>query len=327
MAYIVDGTGPIPVLAIHGLHGSKEQWILSKPAGVTLIAVDRLGFGDSSDVPASYDYAEVVADLTELLDALSVGNLALVGHGLGGGIALALAASLGARVKAVGLLSGNTDFTHRSCRTKEQCKVLPELNYHTAKQDMERISQGVVASNKVRLGWRAGAGYDWAAQFDRCCNDGSTEEWVEAMQEDSFFVCAITDASAKVNSVKALESDMQRHFFGTFPGDIAALDTTLGCNLILRCSAADKVITPAFSEQTKKVVPNAYIDVLPATGNRLDGGGMGHFSMLLNFPSLLLAIENVCETEFQEELERWNQDRSQSPVRIPEPEPEPEETP
>ena len=42
MAYIVDGTGPIPVLAIHGLHGAKEQVrsVLPSQPLLTFAAVD-----------------------------------------------------------------------------------------------------------------------------------------------------------------------------------------------------------------------------------------------------------------------------------------------
>jgi len=313
MAYWIDGSGPITVLAIHGICGAKEQWILRKPAGATLIAIDRLGYGGSSPVPeGGYDYAEVVADLTELLDALGVAKLAVIGHGVGGGIALALAACLGERVRGVALLAANTDFQHSTLRAKEQCKIVPQLVYRSVQESAEKICTDISTENEVRTMWRDPK-FDWAGQFERCCLDGGTETWVEKMRQDSFFACAITDASAKLNSATTAQSDMRRHFFGKFPVDINMIGVSSTCHVIIRCSAADSQMSPAYSEQTKKVIPDAQLDVLPATGDSLDGGGMGHMSLMLGFSSFLLALENVCETEFQEEIERCHEAEASLP--------------
>src|SRR5262249_24562302 len=75
--------------------------------GARCIAVDLRGFG-LSDKPAardSYTLAAYVADLDALLDALSLLRVVLVGHSMGGGIALAYAMSRPDRVRGLVLLA------------------------------------------------------------------------------------------------------------------------------------------------------------------------------------------------------------------------------
>ncbi|HVU05386.1 MAG TPA: alpha/beta hydrolase [Polyangiaceae bacterium] len=93
----MSGEGP-PVVLLHGLFMDKRTWdaagtLLSKDFHV--VAPDFPGFGDSEKPPIerfSYDvaaFAEVVADLYAGLD---LGRAAVVGHGLGGAVAITLAA-------------------------------------------------------------------------------------------------------------------------------------------------------------------------------------------------------------------------------------------
>ena len=71
MAYYIDcddgppgSDPPLTVFAIHGMSCGKEMWLLPKTtAGVKLVAIDRLGHGDSDGEPDDYGYAEIVRDL------------------------------------------------------------------------------------------------------------------------------------------------------------------------------------------------------------------------------------------------------------------------
>jgi pimeloyl-ACP methyl ester carboxylesterase len=92
-----EGDGP-PVILLHGLFMNHHTWdgVASALAGeFRLVAPDFPGFGDSEKPSTSrfpYDvaaFAEVVADLYAGLD---IGRAAVVGHGLGGAVALTLAA-------------------------------------------------------------------------------------------------------------------------------------------------------------------------------------------------------------------------------------------
>ncbi len=92
-----SGEGPLTVL-IHGLfvdHGTWDGVIDCLGDELRCVVPDLPGFGESEKPPPSrfaYDveaFSEVIADLFAGLD---LGRAALVGHGLGGAIALTLAA-------------------------------------------------------------------------------------------------------------------------------------------------------------------------------------------------------------------------------------------
>jgi len=91
------GSGP-PVILIHGLFVDHTSWDLVMPElaqSFRVVALDLPGFGQSEKPPQSrfrYDidaFAEAIADLYA---GLELGPAALVGHALGGAIALTLAA-------------------------------------------------------------------------------------------------------------------------------------------------------------------------------------------------------------------------------------------
>jgi pimeloyl-ACP methyl ester carboxylesterase len=87
-----------PVIVVHGLFVDHHTWdpvAENLPAGFRVIAPDLPGFGTSEKPsPSRFPYgvhafAETVADLYA---GLALGRSALVGHGLGGAVALTLAA-------------------------------------------------------------------------------------------------------------------------------------------------------------------------------------------------------------------------------------------
>jgi pimeloyl-ACP methyl ester carboxylesterase len=102
------GTGP-PVVALHGLGGTKGSFLPTVAAlssGFRVIAVDLPGFGDSEKpIGAAYDaryFARVVVDL---LDALALERVHLIGNSLGGRIALEIGLRDPARLARLALLA------------------------------------------------------------------------------------------------------------------------------------------------------------------------------------------------------------------------------
>lgn len=99
--YVDVGQGPAVVL-IHGLGGSLYNFRYNIPAlsqQFRVVALDLKGFG-YSDRPLDADYsqtaqAQLVADF---MDRLGIGRAAVLGHSLGGAIALRLAALFPQRV-------------------------------------------------------------------------------------------------------------------------------------------------------------------------------------------------------------------------------------
>lgn len=82
------GTGR-PVLLSHGWPLSADMWdeqMLSLAnAGYRVIAFDRRGFGRSSQPWEGYDYDRFADDIAELIEALDLKDVTLVGFSMGGG--------------------------------------------------------------------------------------------------------------------------------------------------------------------------------------------------------------------------------------------------
>ena len=92
-----------PAVLLHGLACGKRMWFHQTRAlrkRFRVIAYDQRGHGlsDAPAAPADYSAAHLARDLVGVLDALKLPRAAIVGFSLGGGPALALAASKPERV-------------------------------------------------------------------------------------------------------------------------------------------------------------------------------------------------------------------------------------
>ncbi|GAB1812115.1 alpha/beta fold hydrolase [Mycobacterium sp. MUNTM1] len=90
IAYRDAGEGEV-LLLIHGMAGSSETWRsvippLSKKFRV--IAPDLLGHGESAKPRTDYSLGAFAVWLRDFLDELGVGRATVVGHSLGGGVAM-----------------------------------------------------------------------------------------------------------------------------------------------------------------------------------------------------------------------------------------------
>lgn len=93
VAYRIGGSGPLLVL-IHGITSSSATWdrVLPKLARrYTVLAPDLLGHGRSDKLRDDYSVAAHANTVRDLLDALGYDSATLVGHSLGGGVALQFA--------------------------------------------------------------------------------------------------------------------------------------------------------------------------------------------------------------------------------------------
>lgn len=92
-AFLIGGQGPA-VLFIHGIGDSSGAWqdILPMLArDHTVIAPDLLGHGASDKPRADYSVAAYACGMRDLLAVLDIERVTVVGHSLGGGVALQLA--------------------------------------------------------------------------------------------------------------------------------------------------------------------------------------------------------------------------------------------
>ena len=108
LSTVEAGNGP-PVLAIHGLGATKGSFLPTVAAlsdRFRVVAVDLPGFGDSDKpIGAAYDPRFFASACVDLLDALRLERVHLIGNSLGGRIALELALRQPNRIERLALLA------------------------------------------------------------------------------------------------------------------------------------------------------------------------------------------------------------------------------
>jgi pimeloyl-ACP methyl ester carboxylesterase len=108
LVYRVAGTGPA-LLLVHGLFEDALTWrkLIPRLARThTVIAPDLFGHGES-DAPTGIDYSPAghAGTLRDLLDVLGHDHVTVVGHSLGGGIAISFAYNYPERLHRIALIS------------------------------------------------------------------------------------------------------------------------------------------------------------------------------------------------------------------------------
>jgi pimeloyl-ACP methyl ester carboxylesterase len=107
--YAAAGEGVRPFVLVHGFTGSRDDWsrVIDDLAlhGRT-VTPDQRGHGGSTNTgsAASYTFERLVADLAGFLDALSIERCDLLGHSMGGMVAMRFALAYPARVSSLVLM-------------------------------------------------------------------------------------------------------------------------------------------------------------------------------------------------------------------------------
>ncbi|MGF2943751.1 alpha/beta fold hydrolase [Mycobacterium sp. Lab-001] len=92
-AYRIAGSGPA-VLLVHGIGDNSTTWntVQAKLAQrFTVIAPDLLGHGQSDKPRADYSIAAYANGIRDLLSVLDIERVTIIGHSLGGGVAMQFA--------------------------------------------------------------------------------------------------------------------------------------------------------------------------------------------------------------------------------------------
>ncbi|HKT83290.1 MAG TPA: alpha/beta fold hydrolase [Solirubrobacterales bacterium] len=107
VGYLCGGTGPV-LLLVHGIAGSCENWrdvVEPLARRHTVIAPDLPGHGASPGGSGDYSLGNLAAGLRDLLLVLGHERATLVGHSLGGGIAMQFAYQFPEMVERLVLVS------------------------------------------------------------------------------------------------------------------------------------------------------------------------------------------------------------------------------
>ena len=105
--YRITGSGP-PVVLIHGMLNSSRHWqaVADRLAGeYTVVAPDLIGHGDSAAPRGDYSLGAHAASIRDLLAAIGIEQATIVGHSLGGGVAMQFFYQFPQRVERLVLVS------------------------------------------------------------------------------------------------------------------------------------------------------------------------------------------------------------------------------
>jgi len=107
LAYARRGHGT-PLVLLHGYPLDHHLWDEVLPYledAFEVILPDLRGFGESTTVDIPYTMDDYASDIAGLLDQLGIQKAAIVGHSMGGYVALAFARLYPERVRGLGLVS------------------------------------------------------------------------------------------------------------------------------------------------------------------------------------------------------------------------------
>ena len=105
--YRAAGSGP-PVVLIHGMVKSSRHWrevAIRLADRYTVIAPDLIGHGDSATPRGDYSLGAHAAAIRDLLTAIGIHRATVVGHSLGGGVAMQFFWQFPERVERLVLVS------------------------------------------------------------------------------------------------------------------------------------------------------------------------------------------------------------------------------
>jgi pimeloyl-ACP methyl ester carboxylesterase len=105
--YRIAGSGP-PVVLVHGMLNSSSHWqdvALQLAADHTVVAPDLIGHGDSAAPRGDYSLGAHAASIRDLLAAIGIDRATVVGHSLGGGVAMQFFYQFPQRVERLVLVS------------------------------------------------------------------------------------------------------------------------------------------------------------------------------------------------------------------------------
>ncbi len=107
VAYRMAGSGP-PIVLIHGITASSVVWESVAPQLArhhTVLAPDLLGHGQSAKPRGDYSMGAFASGIRDLVLSLELGPVTVVGHSLGGGVAMQFSYQFPERVQRLALVS------------------------------------------------------------------------------------------------------------------------------------------------------------------------------------------------------------------------------
>jgi pyruvate dehydrogenase E2 component (dihydrolipoamide acetyltransferase) len=155
LSYVAAGDhagDALPLLLVHGFSGDKDNWLFNVAelaGGQRVVALDLPGHGTSSKDVGDGSIAVLAESVAGFMDAVGMTRAVVVGHSMGGGVAIELAASHPERIAGVVLLSAfgtgnpvNRAFVDELLAADRRKEMKAALRYLFA--DAELVSRDMV---------------------------------------------------------------------------------------------------------------------------------------------------------------------------------------
>jgi pimeloyl-ACP methyl ester carboxylesterase len=247
VAYRDEGdSGAEPLLLIHGVAGCSGAWgplIGHLSQKYRVIAPDLLGHGDSDKPRTDYSLGAFAVLLRDFLDMLDISSATLVGHSLGGGIAL--------------------QFVHQH---REYCRRLVLVNSGGLGADVSmplrvlsapgaEVLLSLISSRPaLYFGWTL-----WPKITTRPMESSRAQERREKYS-------ALADPEVRQAFLRTLRSVVDIH--GQTVSALDKLPHLVGqMPTLLVAGAQDRVIPPAHAHDAHAVLPGSRLEVLPDAGH------------------------------------------------------------
>jgi pimeloyl-ACP methyl ester carboxylesterase len=186
VSYTTAGEGESVVLLIHGIVGGAAQWdqvIPQLAEHYTVVAPDLLGHGQSAKPRGDYSLGAYAASIRDLLLALGHRRATVVGHSLGGGVAMQFSYEYPPFAERLVLVSsgGLGSDVHpilRAATLPGSELVLPVI----AHQRLHGLA-GAVAEGLGRLGLRIGADLaEMARGYGSLADAGARQAFIHTLR-------------------------------------------------------------------------------------------------------------------------------------------------
>ncbi len=190
------GSGP-PVLFLHGSGPGVSAWanwrlpLAKLSSGLRCIAPDLAGFG-YSPVPQGWNFNRDswLAQIVDLLDALQLDRVSVVGNSFGGAMALALAIAHPARVEKL-VLMGSVGVPFPITRGLDLVwGYAPSMEGMRAVMKVFAFDQSLISEDLIAMRYAASAREE-GAQAYQAMFPAPRQRWVEALAFDEATLRAI----------------------------------------------------------------------------------------------------------------------------------------
>jgi pimeloyl-ACP methyl ester carboxylesterase len=246
-AFVRVGSGP-PLLLLHGIGNSAQTWagvVNRLAASHTVIAPDLLGHGSSAKPRGDYSVAGYANGLRDLLSVLDIEQATVVGHSLGGGIALQFAYQFPERCERLALvgtggLGPELSITLRAATLPGSEAVLTALTG---------------ASWPLRMGMRALDALGRASGWNRARD----------LAEAGDALLALRDVEARRAFLRTLRSVVDTRGQCITATDRLYLAEAIP--MLVIWGSGDPIVPVSHAETVRKLVPSARVEIFPDAGH------------------------------------------------------------